>query len=301
MGPHVSTRSGDTARHAADCRGRRCPVYHERSGAAEASPPPASRHRTGSSTQGQTKDSMTAQSAAGQSITEHSPRDGFDALLIIGHGTRDPEGLAEFRYLVDQVARQRTDWHVTGCCLELAEPSIAVAVDRLAVSGRSRIRAMPLVLFSAGHAKRDIPDALAQAIARNPGVEIELCPPLGCNPAIVELSTERCQQAIFGHSAISPDETLLILVGRGSSDAEALRRCGNWPTCGGAARRRTGSPISRIVCWNRVVCPTQQRIPTRRRKTLLWDFRTLRSVLRPWQPRRLERCSSGRLGARIAA
>ena len=84
---------------------------------------------------------------------------------------------------------------------------------------------MPLVLFSAGHAKRDIPAALAQAIARNPGVDIELCPPLGCHPAILELvaSTSTAGRRLSaGARTVSPDETLLILVGRGSSDAEAI-------------------------------------------------------------------------------
>ena len=176
-------------------------------------------------------------------MTDDSMTDAADAVLIIGHGTRDPAGLAEFRFFVEQVARQKTDWHVAGCFLELAEPSIAEAVDRLAAAGMSRIRAMPLMLFSAGHAKRDIPDALAQASARNPGVEIELCPPLGCHRAIVELSIERCRQAVVaqsnvGQAAVSADETLLILVGRGSSDLEAtaemrrladLRRAGEPP------------------------------------------------------------------------
>jgi sirohydrochlorin cobaltochelatase len=169
---------------------------------------------------------MTTELTADKSVTDESVADAFDALLIIGHGTRDPAGLAEFRFFVDQVAGQRPDWRVAGCFLELADPSIQVAVDRLAASGMSRIRAMPLVLFSAGHAKRDIPKALAQAIARNPGVEIELCPPLGCHRAILELSVERCRQALLeqataGQAAVSPEETLLILVGRGSSDSEA--------------------------------------------------------------------------------
>ncbi|HEX4144050.1 MAG TPA: CbiX/SirB N-terminal domain-containing protein [Pirellulales bacterium] len=186
---------------------------------------------------------MKTDLTADQPVTDRSMTSAFDALLIVGHGTRDPAGLAEFQSFVDQVARQRTDWHVAGCFLELAEPSIATAVDRLAAGGKSRIRAMPLVLFSAGHAKRDIPDALAQAIARNPGLEIELCSPLGHHPAILQLSLQRCRQALSrqeaaAQAAISPDETLLILVGRGSSDIEAtaqmrllaeLRRAGTAP------------------------------------------------------------------------
>jgi sirohydrochlorin cobaltochelatase len=161
-------------------------------------------------------------------MTTQSGTSDFDALLIVGHGTRDPAGLAEFRSLAEQVARRKTDWHVAACYLELAEPSIGAAVEQLAARGLRRIRAMPLVLFSAGHAKQDIPEALAQAVAQNPGVEIELCPPIGCHPQMVELSIERCRQALSdgkalpGQPPVSPDETLLVLVGRGSSDEEAI-------------------------------------------------------------------------------
>jgi sirohydrochlorin cobaltochelatase len=163
--------------------------------------------------------------------------DDFDALLIIGHGTREPAGLAEFRSVVEAVQKQHADWNVEGCFLELAEPSIAAAIDRLAARGLSRIRALPLMLFSAGHAKRDIPEALAEAIVRNPGLEIELCPALGCHWAIVELSAERCRQALLGQPPVPLNETMLILVGRGSSDLAAIaemRRLADLRQAGGA-------------------------------------------------------------------
>ncbi|HTU24171.1 MAG TPA: CbiX/SirB N-terminal domain-containing protein [Pirellulales bacterium] len=155
--------------------------------------------------------------------TSHAA-DSFDALLIVGHGTRDSAGLGEFHELVERVARQRPDWRVRGCFLELAEPSIATAVDALAAAGLTRLRALPLVLFSAGHAKRDIPAELGRAIARNSGLTIELCPHLGCHPEIVALSDQHCRAAIVaaGGETVSPDETLLILVGRGSSDPDAV-------------------------------------------------------------------------------
>ena len=160
-------------------------------------------------------------------MTDRSTSGDFDALLVIGHGTRDPAGLAEFQTLLERIARRRPDWHVAGCYLELAEPSIESAVDRLAAAGRTRIRAMPLVLFSAGHAKRDIPAALARATERNPGVEIGLCQALDCHQQIVELSAERFQQALarqagLAGTPVAADETLLILVGRGGSDSEAV-------------------------------------------------------------------------------
>ena len=149
---------------------------------------------------GQAKEFMTTQPAASRFVTDDATPDACDALLIIGHGTRDPAGLAEFRSFVDQVARQRTDWHVTGCFLELAEPSIATAVDRLAASGLPRIRAMPLMLFSARPRQaRYSRTPWARRWPEIPAVDIELCPPLGCHPADPRtLAGARCRQALVG-------------------------------------------------------------------------------------------------------
>ena len=158
--------------------------------------------------------------------------------------------------------RRKPDWHVTGSFLELAEPSIEAAVERLAQRGLTRIRAMPLVLFAAGHAKRDIPAAVARAAARSPGVEIDLCPPLSCHPEIVELSAEHYRQALAredlaGQAPVAAAETLLILVGRGGSDDEALADMHRLADQRGAAARAAGEPLGRVdVAFAAVAQPT---------------------------------------------
>ena len=178
-------------------------------------------------------------------MTDDSTPDAFDALLIIGHGTRDPAGLAEFRFFVDQVAAQQTDWHVAGCFLELAEPSIAMAVDQprrertIRAFGQCRWCFFPPAMPSA-----TFPTPWPR---RSPGIPASKSSSAPLSAATRQSSncrSERCRQAIVGHAAVSPDETLLILVGRGSSDAEAiaqmrrladLRRGGEPP--GGIARQ----------------------------------------------------------------
>jgi sirohydrochlorin cobaltochelatase len=147
----------------------------------------------------------------------------FDGVLLVGHGTRDPAGLAEFWQLVGRVREQRPDWLVEGCFLELAEPSIAAGLANLAQKGVRRVRAVPLVLFAAGHAKRDIPQALAAAAQEHPVIAVELSPHLGCHDTIVELS-ERRFRAALGDQVVAPtSDTLLLLVGRGSNDPQATR------------------------------------------------------------------------------
>jgi sirohydrochlorin ferrochelatase len=151
-------------------------------------------------------------------------------LLLAGHGTRDPRGLAEFESVARQVAALMTDMPVEACYLELADPDIATGVKRLVARGVRRIVVAPLLLFSAGHAKRDIPAAVEEAVRsqelgvsdQESGVTVEYVGALECHEKIVELSTQRYAEALKGRTATASDQTLLVLVGRGSSDAEAI-------------------------------------------------------------------------------
>jgi sirohydrochlorin cobaltochelatase len=80
-------------------------------------------------------------------------------LLVVGHGTTDEAGVAEFARLVEAVAA-RTDADVEGGFLELASPPIQDAVAHLVAAGHTTIDVVPLVLVAAGHSKGDIPAAL---------------------------------------------------------------------------------------------------------------------------------------------
>lgn len=147
-----------------------------------------------------------------------------DAVLLVGHGTTDTGGIAEIEALTALVAQALPDVVVEICFLEHALPSISEGFARLAGRAIERITVVPLLLFAAGHAKRDIPAAVARAQAAYPDWEIRLAPHLGCHPALVELSALRFEEAVtdpdVGHKAAAAD-TILMLVGRGSYDAEA--------------------------------------------------------------------------------
>jgi sirohydrochlorin cobaltochelatase len=71
------------------------------------------------------------------------------------------------------------------------------------------------MLVAAGHAKGDIPGALAREKERHPGVAVSYGRPLGPHPTLLRLLIERLADAGAG-----PDATVL-LVGRGSTDPDA--------------------------------------------------------------------------------
>jgi sirohydrochlorin cobaltochelatase len=79
-----------------------------------------------------------------------------------------------------------------------------------------------LLLFAAGHAKQDIPAAIRSAVSQHPGVDWRQAEPLGCHASLLELSAIRFHQSL-AETNCDLQRCRLIVVGRGSHDAEATR------------------------------------------------------------------------------
>src|SRR5262245_51578729 len=121
-------------------------------------------------------------------VDARDPRDGpKSGVLVVGHGTREPAGIVEFHEVVRRLAERLTPLPVEAGFLELAEPTIAEAVDRLASQGVRTLTVAPVILFAAGHAKRDIPEAVAHVAARHAGLTWRSAEPLGLHPRLVAL------------------------------------------------------------------------------------------------------------------
>lgn len=143
-------------------------------------------------------------------------------LLVVGHGTSNPLGAEECRRVADLVAAAvGPQIPVELGFLELIEPSLDAAVARLATRGCRRVLAAPLLLFTAGHAVRDVPEAVAAATAAR-GMEVRQSAALGEHPALLALSRRRRAETIAGLPAVPPAETLLLMIGRGASDPTAV-------------------------------------------------------------------------------
>lgn len=139
----------------------------------------------------------------------------MNPLLIVGHGTKDSQGVSQFLELVERV-RVSAGRQVEGGFLELSSPPIQEAVARLA--GQREVDVVPLVLVAAGHSKGDIPAALERERQRHPGLVFRYGRPLGPHPLLLEDLTARLAKAV------APDlwkDTAVVLVGRGATDPDA--------------------------------------------------------------------------------
>jgi sirohydrochlorin cobaltochelatase len=146
------------------------------------------------------------------------------ALLIAGHGTRDDAGAEAFRDFVRELGARHPELPVAGGFIELSPPPLGEAVAELVERGVRRFAAVPLMLVSAGHAKGDIPAALAREQERHPGISYTYGRPLGPHPALLNVLERRLDEALGGAAGRRPGDradVTVLLVGRGSTDPDA--------------------------------------------------------------------------------
>jgi sirohydrochlorin cobaltochelatase len=142
-------------------------------------------------------------------------------LLLVGHGSREQVGVDEFMAAAALVAGGAGDTPVEPCFLEFAQPSIAEGFHALAARGARQVIVVPVLLFAAGHAKRDIPAAVEAVACEHPGIAVRQSDPLNCHRDLLTLSRLRCEQSLAGRPAVDAAWTLVVLAGRGSYDEEA--------------------------------------------------------------------------------
>jgi sirohydrochlorin cobaltochelatase len=150
--------------------------------------------------------------ANGKRTTSSEP-----ALLIVGHGSRDPRGAEEFQELVSLV-RARAPMPVEGGFIELSRPPISECVNNLRERGAREVSAVPLMLLAAGHAKDDVPATLVREKLTHPDLDFHYGRALGIRPELLELMDERICAVV---SEEEREGTAVLIVGRGSSDPDA--------------------------------------------------------------------------------
>jgi sirohydrochlorin cobaltochelatase len=145
-------------------------------------------------------------------------------LLLIGHGSRDNDGrqsLLDFAAAYQALDASRP---VVPCFLELTGPTIQEAVDRCVEMGYTELSALPVLLFAARHNKFDVTNELDRARQRHPQVKFHYGRHFGIAPGILELWRSRLaelEQPQNNPHGISKENSVLLFVGRGSSDPDA--------------------------------------------------------------------------------
>ena len=150
-------------------------------------------------------------------------------VLVCGHGSRNRLAVEEFASLALQLQHRMGRVPVEYGYLEFARPILRDGLDGLRRRGVSHVLAIPAMLFAAGHAKNDIPSVL-NTYAAETGLRIDYGRELGVDRRMIQAAGARIRTCIdqadeqdraAGREPVPIEQTLLVVVGRGSSDPDA--------------------------------------------------------------------------------
>jgi sirohydrochlorin ferrochelatase len=114
--------------------------------------------------------------------------------IIFAHGSRIESANTAVRDLVQQFCS--TGGHLAEAAfLDLAEPSLARAVELLVHRGASEVVVIPYFLTLGLHLQRDLPQLVADVTAGFAGLTISVAPPLDGHPALLAAVLDRARES----------------------------------------------------------------------------------------------------------
>ncbi|QHA36478.1 sirohydrochlorin chelatase [Rossellomorea marisflavi] len=138
------------------------------------------------------------------------------AVLYVCHGSRLKEARDE---AVDFITscKSHVDAEIQEISfLELAEPSIQEGFAACVEKGATHIAVVPLLLLTAVHAKKDIPEEIDTCMGEYPEIAVSYGRPIGVHDKLIE--------SVILHLNSVVDH--VVLIGRGSSDPAVKRDLG---------------------------------------------------------------------------
>lgn len=113
------------------------------------------------------------------------------AILLMGHGSRVAEANEALYRIAEMVGQQGGFAIVEVAFREQHPPNIQAGIDACVARGAQRILLYPYFLYAGAHVLEDLPEELAVAARRHPGLELVLGTPLGVHPKLAEIVCER--------------------------------------------------------------------------------------------------------------
>jgi sirohydrochlorin ferrochelatase len=118
------------------------------------------------------------------------------AILLMAHGSRIPEANDAAREIAAKVKKMTGYDIVEVSFREQHLPNIQEGVDRCVEQGAQRILLVPYFLYMGAHVLEDLPEELAMAKERHPGIEMVLGKHLGVHDKLAEIVVERIAESL---------------------------------------------------------------------------------------------------------
>lgn len=143
-------------------------------------------------------------------------------IMLCGHGSRDQGAVDQFAALAVALQERLPDYPLESGYLEFARPVIREGLEALRARGARRILALPGMLFAGTHVKNDLPWEINSFAAAHADVSVTLGRDLGMDAGLLKAAADRITEAEAASAQqISRADTLLVVVGRGTTDPDA--------------------------------------------------------------------------------
>lgn len=109
------------------------------------------------------------------------------AIILFGHGSRDPLWRLPMETVAARLRALQPDLPVRCAYLELDAPSLPEAAAELVASGAAQVSIVPMFLGTGRHAREDLPALVDQLRASHPGVDFALQKPVGEDARVLDL------------------------------------------------------------------------------------------------------------------
>ena len=119
---------------------------------------------------------------------------GKRALLIVDHGSRQPEANATESEIAQWTREMRPDLIVEYAHMEMAEPDRAQGVGRCVEAGADEIVVHPYLLADGRHCQETIPEQIEALSKQHPDVRFKITAPLGPHPKLAEIVLQRIDE-----------------------------------------------------------------------------------------------------------
>jgi len=115
-------------------------------------------------------------------------------IVVFAHGSRIESANQAVRDVVQRMAESEK-YPVEPAFLELGDPDLAGAVERLVSRGAVRIIVIPYFLTLGTHLQRDLPRLAGDVARRYQNLEIQVTSPLDGHPALLQALLDRANEA----------------------------------------------------------------------------------------------------------
>ena len=118
------------------------------------------------------------------------------AVLMMAHGSRIAEANNAAREVAAMV-KEMTGFEIVEVSFrEMHDPNIQQGIDTCVARGADRILLMPYFLFPGAHVLHDLPEEIAEAKKRYPGLVMEMGEHLGAHRKLAEIEAERIGESL---------------------------------------------------------------------------------------------------------